>query len=98
MMAISRFRFALLLALFLALSVALVPEASAYRSNTAQILPDEDGDTPRLQARGAGGPPHGGRPLKDPKVNQAVAAESKTVTLNIAELILAISKALGLVL
>ena len=51
-MAIRRFRFALLLALFFAFSGAYVPEASAYKSVVAQIIPDSEGDGPLSSATG----------------------------------------------
>ena len=53
-MAISRFRFALLFALFLSLSIAFVPEALAHKSVVAQVIPDSDGDGP-LGAASRGG-------------------------------------------
>jgi len=95
MMAIRRFRFALLLALFLAVSVAFAPTASAYRSNVAQVLPDEDGDSPRVGARGAGGPVQGGRAMK--KADTDVSA-SETPFSVIVEKIWLFSKALGIFL
>jgi len=62
MMAIRRFRFALLLALFLATSAAFAPEASAYKSVVAQVLPDEGGDYPTHAASGGStGPEQNGR-------------------------------------
>jgi hypothetical protein len=52
MMAIRRFRFALLLALVLALSGTLAPDASAHKSVVAQVIPDSDGDGPLNAASG----------------------------------------------
>jgi hypothetical protein len=52
MMAISRFRFALLLTLLLTVSSTFVPEASAHKSVVAQIIPDSEGDGPLNAATG----------------------------------------------
>jgi hypothetical protein len=57
MMAIRRFRFALLLALVLAVSVIFVSEGSAFESLVQQVLPDENGDFPSHSAAGGSSGP-----------------------------------------
>ena len=96
MMAISRFRFALLLLSILVADYSFVGEASAHRSVVEQVVPDEDGDGPLAAAGGGSSGPVLGR--KPATLNPAEVSGEKTVKLDLLTIVLLFSKSFGLVL
>ena len=98
MMAISRFRFALLLTLFLALSASLAPEASAYDPLvvTEQIVPDDEGETPASSQGGGSSSVPSNRMSKVASLKgSSRAAASKSESQRISLLILFLQRLWG---
>ena len=100
MMAIRRFRFALLVFSILVAEYSLAPEAAAHRPLIEQVAPDEDGDGPLQAASGGSSSSLPGERASKTHLEPgtAVVCEGPGFKLDFTAIILLLSKTFGLIL